>query len=470
MPRIIVLGGGVCGLAASLLLARDGHEVTVLERDPAPVPETLDDAWSAWERGGVAQFHQPHYLQPVGGAVLDEALPDVRDALVAAGAPTFNALSIMPPTITDRAPRPGDERFATITARRPTLEWAFARAAAIEPGVDVRRGVTVDALETTSYDGTPHVTGVRTVAGETVTGDLVVDAMGRRSQLPRLLADAGARPVHEETEDSGFIYYTRYFRARDGGAPPAYRAAPLVPMPSFSILSLPGDNRTWSVTLYISSGDRALKAMRHERAWDAVLAACPRHAHWADGEPLTGVLPMGGIVDRRRRMVVDGRPVATGIVALADAWACTNPSLGRGMTLALLHARHLRDFVRYHLESPRELAEVWDTVTEAELTPWYRSTVREDRARLRQLEARRDGLSPPPPPDPESALCAALFAAAMHDPDVFRALIETRVCLATPEEVVARPAMADRILELAARGVTMPPGPDRAQLLALLAA
>src|SRR3954451_10680039 len=182
MPRIIVLGGGVCGLAASMLLARDGHEVTVLERDPAPVPDTLDDAWSAWERGGVAQFHQPHFLQAAGRAVLDEALPDVRDALAAAGATTFDALTIMPPTVTDRAPQPGDERFATITARRPTLEWVFARAAAAEPGVDIRRGVAVETLETTVHDGTPHVTGVRTASGETVAGDLVVDAMGRRSQ------------------------------------------------------------------------------------------------------------------------------------------------------------------------------------------------------------------------------------------------------------------------------------------------
>jgi len=42
MARIIVLGGGMCGLASGLLLARDGHEVTVLERDAAPVPDSVD--------------------------------------------------------------------------------------------------------------------------------------------------------------------------------------------------------------------------------------------------------------------------------------------------------------------------------------------------------------------------------------------------------------------------------------------
>jgi 2-polyprenyl-6-methoxyphenol hydroxylase-like FAD-dependent oxidoreductase len=469
MPRIIVLGGGVCGLAASMLLARDGHDVTVLERDAAPVPETLDAAWETWDRAGVGQFHQAHYLQPAGRAVLDDCLPEVRDALVAAGAARFDVLRIMPPTITDRAPRPGDERFATITARRPTLEWVFARAAQEEPGVEIRRGVAAAALTTARHDGIPHVDGVRTDAGEHLEADLVVDAMGRRSNLPRLLTDAGAAPPEEEAEDQGFIYYTRWFRARDGAGTPEWRAAPLTPMPSFSVLTLPGDNDTWSVTLYVASGDRALKAMRHEDRWAAVLAACPRHAHWADGEPLSGVVSMGGIVDRHRRLLADGAPVATGIVAVADAWACTNPSLGRGITLGLMHARRLRDFVRYHLEHPLEMVEVWDTVTDVELTPWYRATVAEDRARRQALETDRAGGAPPRPTDPDAVTLALLPLAATRDADLFRALVATRCCVTLPSELLARPGFADRVREVAGDATPPPPaGPDRAGVLALL--
>ena len=49
-------------------------------------------------------------------------LPDVSAALVAAGAVRINPLDRMPPTIADRAPRPGDERFGTLHVRRPVLE------------------------------------------------------------------------------------------------------------------------------------------------------------------------------------------------------------------------------------------------------------------------------------------------------------------------------------------------------------
>jgi glycine/D-amino acid oxidase-like deaminating enzyme len=64
VARITVLGAGVCGLATGMLLARDGHDVTVLERDAASVPKSPHEDWESWTRGGVAQFRQPHYLHP----------------------------------------------------------------------------------------------------------------------------------------------------------------------------------------------------------------------------------------------------------------------------------------------------------------------------------------------------------------------------------------------------------------------
>ena len=64
------------------------------------------------------------------------------------------------------------------------------------------------------------MSGVVTDAGEELRADLVVDASGRRSQLPAWLAALGARTPYEELDDCGFVYYGRHFCSSDGSVPP----------------------------------------------------------------------------------------------------------------------------------------------------------------------------------------------------------------------------------------------------------
>ncbi len=96
---------GCAGWRAGLMLARDGHEVTVLERNAEPVPESVDEAWEKWARDGVAQFRMAHFLQPAGRAVLQQELPDVFHRLLAAGAMRLDLLALMPPNLADGGPR-----------------------------------------------------------------------------------------------------------------------------------------------------------------------------------------------------------------------------------------------------------------------------------------------------------------------------------------------------------------------------
>ncbi len=467
MSKIIVLGAGICGLATAMLLRRDGHDVTVLERDGAPVPRSPIEAWEHWGRDGVTQFRQPHFLLPRGRMVLEDTLPEVAAVLETAGGLRFDLLTLMPPSVTDRASRDGDDQFRTLTARRPVFEHVLRRAADGEPGLEIRHGTSVRELVVRAYNGTPHVSGVRTDSGEELGAELVVDAMGRGSQLAGWLRAAGARPIHEEVEESGFIYYTRCFRARSGGMP-AFRAPLLTEIGTFSVLTLPADNDTWSITLCTSSGDQPLKRLRDPELWTEVVAACPRHVQWLNGDPITGVLPMGGILDRFRRLVVGGRPVATGVAPVGDAWACTNPSGGRGMTLGLLGVQRLRNAIREHVDDPRRLVEALDAVMEAELTPWYRETVEEDRARVAEIDALRRG-RPPESPSGVARLRQALMAAAPQDGDAFRAFLASRCCLTSLGEMFANRGFVERITALARATEHAPlPGPARAQLLGLL--
>ena len=463
-----MLGGGVCGLAGGMLLARDGHEVTALERDAAPVPDSLDEAWGTWDREGVTQFRLAHFLAPAGCAVLGQDLPEVLQGLVAAGAARLDLLALMPPNLAGGGPRAGDERFVTYTARRPIFEQVLSKAAAEEGRLEVRRGTAVKELAMHLVNGKPHVDGVRLDSGETLRGDLVVDAMGRRSQLPRWLSDADIAPLHEESEDSGFIYYGRYFRSPDGTTPQPFGPL-LAPFGSFSVLTLPSDNGTWAVTLVTSSGDRLLKRMRNPDLWTAVIKACPLHAHWLEGEPISELEAMGGVLDRYRRLFAGGRPLLTGIALLGDASSCTNPSLGRGISLGLLHARALREVVSSHLDDPLEFAEAWDAATEAKLTPWYRETVEEDRDRLREIDALREGLEPAPPSERPAVLRHALTTAAVYDPDLFRLYLDSRAVLKLLGQTFSEDGVAERTLEVAGENQRLElPGPNREELVALL--
>ena len=83
MATIAILGAGLAGLSTAMLLTHDGHEVTVLERDPA---SPTDQPWDGWERPGVNQFRLPHYLLPRWWAELRAELPDAAEAVLAAGA------------------------------------------------------------------------------------------------------------------------------------------------------------------------------------------------------------------------------------------------------------------------------------------------------------------------------------------------------------------------------------------------
>jgi 2-polyprenyl-6-methoxyphenol hydroxylase-like FAD-dependent oxidoreductase len=466
MADVVVCGGSVIGLTAAMLLARDGHDVTVLERDPAEVPGSAAAAWETWERVGVPQFHQPHNLFPRYRKILQAELPEVFDGLVEAGGTWVDFLAGLPPFITDREPRPDDDQFRFVTGRRPMVEYVHARAAENEPRVTVRRGVKVQAFSAArGRNGAVHVDGVETDDG-TLHSDLVVDAMGRRSPGVELLGRLGAAPPVVQSEDSGYTYYTQYFAGRQ----PTSLAPPVSAIGTFMVLTLYGDNSTWSVTLWAPSGDHALKEFRNPEKFAKVVRACPLHAHWLDGEAVTDVLPMAGILDRYRRFSVDGEPVATGYAAVGDAWACTNPSAGRGLSVGLMHAQCLRDVVRSSLDDARDFAVEWDAVTEAEVAPWYWNQLAADRARLAEMTAVREGRAPavrtvfPLPPEFEQAGRAAPF-----DADVFRGLVETIGCLALPQEVFARPGMWERVETATPDESFAIPGPTRDDLLSLLA-
>jgi 2-polyprenyl-6-methoxyphenol hydroxylase-like FAD-dependent oxidoreductase len=463
MGRIVVCGAGPVGLSAAMMLASDGHDVVVVESDPNHAPQNPEQAWDSWNRRGVAQFRQPHNVFTRFRRICDEELPGLTGQLVAAGCVWVDYLDSFPPTVPDPSPRPSDPEFRLVTGRRPVVESVLAAAASGHSGVTVRRGVQVSGLLTgpPAIEGVPQVSGVQTASGERIRADLVVDATGRRAAGARWIAALGSRPPESESVDRGFAYYTRFFA---GPHRPRRIGRPIVPMGSFSLLTLDGDNGTWSVTLIAQAGDAPLKAFRDPACFSRVIGACPMQAHWLDGTPITGVLAMAGVLDRCHQYVVGGIPVVTGFAAVGDAWACTNPSAGRGLSVGMIHAQLLRRCVREHLDAPLDFAIAWDDLTRQGVAPYFRNQVAADRERIAEMTAAQAG-SPAPAAD---SLFGKLTVAASYDAELFRALIETVLCLALPQEIVQRPGLRDKIESLSGLEPIRMPGPDRTELLRLL--
>jgi 2-polyprenyl-6-methoxyphenol hydroxylase-like FAD-dependent oxidoreductase len=470
MATVVVLGAGMNGLTTGMLLARDGHDVTVLERDPAP-PGTA--VWTSWQRPGVSQFRHLHLTLPRWHREMEEALPEVVDELAAAGGRPLNLIAMLPEHV--RGPlRDGDRQFDTVTARRPVLEAAVAAVAARTTGLTVRRGVAVAGFVTRAGEvpGAPHVAGVRLADGDTVSADLLVDCTGRKSRLPAWLAAAGARRPPEERANTGFVYYGRHVRAPADRQPAALTRI-AQHYDSLTLVTLPADNDTWAVGLITSSADHRLRALRDPAVWESVLAHYPLAAHWgsrADGaEPTTGIDVMSGLEDRYRRLVIDGEPLATGLVAVGDAWAFVNPALGRGLSIGVVHARALQRLLR-EVEpiEAEKLSRRFDEVTAAEVEPLYRLTAAFDRHRLAEIDGDIRGV-PYETDDPAWAMTRALTRAPSVDPDTVRMGTSIGSLLTTPAQLFADPAVAGRIMRLGADTPRYPlPGPDRAGLLAAI--
>jgi 2-polyprenyl-6-methoxyphenol hydroxylase-like FAD-dependent oxidoreductase len=447
--RVVVVGGGIAGLGTALACARAGHEVTILERDDTPMPPTPDAAFS-WERTGAPQVRHSHaFLARLRNLLRDRA-PDVLDALLAAGATEIPFMENLPPTLTDRSPRPGDEDLVALACRRTTFEWVLRRLVLAEPHVDLRHGVAATMLDGANGSAT-GIDGIR--------ADLVVDARGPRSNSDEWLRAIGAPPAEEELHESGIVYFSRFYRIRPGVQQPEYVGPSAADLGYLKYATFLGDNETFSITYAVENDDTELrKALLQPDAFEHVAREIFAIAHWrAEGisDPITDVHVMAGLRNRYRQVV------ANGFAAVGDAAVCTNPLYGRGCSLALVHAFALADTLP-DLDAFRD-------ATERELVPWFKSAVMQDA----QARAMHEEL---PAEDPRSFMQSVfregLLPAMRTSPVVFRAFVRWFNLLVMPEALMAdTEVIADVMAAYQDREnhpAPPPLGPSREELVAAL--
>ena len=462
LAEVIIVGAGVGGLASALMYARAGHTVTLLEQDPAPAATDVEAAFEAM-RPGAPQAHQTHGFLARLVIELRERLPDVFDDLLAAGCIT------LPTTIDLGEPQPGDEDLRVIIVRRTTLEWVIRSAALAEDGVTFVHGVDVVGLlgEPATGDEPARVTGVRTTDGDRLA-DVVIAATGRRSTIVDWLAELDVT-VEETIHESGLMYLTRWYRLADANEveldPKAGGDLGYV-----KFMAVPGDGDTLSVTVAVRSDDREMRrTLLVPETFDAACALLPGpDRYFVDGppEPVGGVRPMGGLLNRRRSFDDGGRPLVVGLHVVGDAHTCTNPLYGRGCALALVQAGLAVDAFTEHPDDPLARAEQYEEGSRREIEPWFDSSVEMDKMGAERADSDA-------PPTPEAKALGAVFVAAATDPILGRGMARFWNLLSTWNELMADPSFLGRMLEVMADPDAFPPpprtGPTRDELLAAVA-
>jgi 2-polyprenyl-6-methoxyphenol hydroxylase-like FAD-dependent oxidoreductase len=463
LAKLVIIGGGVGGLATAVFLARRGHEVTVFEAEGRRPSGDLDEDFFHWHRPRTPQAVQPHaFMAPVRNILRREA-PDIYASMLRMGAREyheFDWFGTHPPT------RPGDEDLVTTRTRRIIVETALYQAAVSEPLVDLRFGQAVEGLEFHLAAEVPHVTGVRS-RGEVHHADLVLDIAGRRSPVGDWLTRAGCRPPVVENHNIGIAYFSRWYRlnAEATHAPDRVSEVSITP---FAIgLVFPSDNHVFGVTLAISVNDPTRTALRDPAVFDSLAALFPGPGAWLalDAKGIDDIHIMAGLDNRWTALVDDHGPIVTGLLGVGDSITHTNPTLGQGVALALLAAQRVASTVG-DLKDHKAFAADYHRWAVGTLKPWFDHQVAVDRGD----EAFLSGTAGMPELDDATRMQFALNPCALEDPVVMRAKAKVRHLVEPPHEAFGTDevrAHVARWLERHPQFPSLPPGPSRADWLAV---
>ena len=306
--NILIIGGGIGGLTSAIALGRDGHRISIIEKDPG---------WAVYGVGIIQQGNVIRAVKQLG--IIDDYL----DAgfgfdFVEVFTPTGEKVARMPsPKLVEGYP-------ANVGIGRRALH-AVLGARAKAAGADVRLGVVAEALE----DDGEGVT-VRFSEGESERFDLVIGADGLYSRTREQLFPAAPKP--EFTGQAVWRY--NFPKLDDLDCLQAYEGkigAGLVPLASdlmYIFVTTPEPGNPWypldglaaAMRAKLAGMPAAIAALAEQITDDAAVVYKPLESQFITGDWHKGRT-----------------------VLLGDAVHATTPHLGQGAGMAIEDSLVLAD-------------------------------------------------------------------------------------------------------------------------------
>jgi len=324
-PPIVVIGGGLAGMAVAMMLAQRDLPVVLIERDSRDAFGRADGYPPL--RPGAPHANRPHSLRAGARDVLRRSLPEVAREVYALGA-------------RDAVEWPGApdaEHLTVLVLRRSLLERSLLSCAQNLPALSLRFGERVLGLVTT--DGRrARVTGVRTTTA-TLPARLVIDASGIRTTV------MGQFSPPRVSLRSRLYYTSQPFQLTEQGFANTRGAAAVWIDPPFKPVAhvrlFPHDRPYASILLALNARNEPPGRELVHGAYQAIVSHSGLRQYFGGALPLSPVQTIGFLRSRLGLLDAEPQAVAEGIHQIGDALMAINPLASKGAALALIEAEIL---------------------------------------------------------------------------------------------------------------------------------